>query len=287
MTFNFHGGPGFARKKGSKMIRMRSLHIAMISGLVIALVAAGGVIIQQARKLAEVRQQRDTAVQSLHTTQEALQQSELRVAQALRQAPEPSTDEKAVIAQRDATIKQLTAELNAAQSGITELQDKLATSQDENEKALAAASKNSDAQKAELQSNLDKLQKQLNTAQSDLESSRQRVGTLQKANDQLSSANNEGTARAAEHERILLSLEDLDRRRESYLTSIADRYRNLTNQFRTMSGMMNSSRGQDTNAFSGPALDMIQNAITLTDNDLQRLSELSAKAFRLEKQLSK
>ncbi len=266
---------------------MRRLHIAVVSSLGVALLATGGVIVQQARKLAEARQQRDAAILSLHKTQEALQQRELRAAEALREGSKPSTDDKAVIAQRDATIKQLTAELNAAQSGITELQEKLAASQDENERALTAASKNYDTQIAELQGRLDELQKQLGAAQSDLQSSRQRVAALQKANDQLSSANNEGAARVAERERILNSLQDLDRRRESYLRSIADRYRNLTSQFRTMSGMMNSNRGQDSSAYSGPALDMIQNAITLTDNDLQHLSELSAKAFRLEKQLSR
>ncbi len=266
---------------------MQRLHIAVVSGLGVALVAAGGVIVHQARKLAEVRQQRDAAVLSVHQTQEALQQSERRAAEALREAPKPSTNLEAAVAQRDATIKQLTAELNAAQSGITELQQQLAASQDENEKALAAASKNYDAQKADLQGRLDKLQKELSAAQSDLQSSHQRVAALQKTNDQLSSENNEGVARAAERERILNSLQDLDRRRESYLRSIADRYRNLTNQFRTMSGMMNSNRGQDSSAFNGPALDMIQNAISFTDNDLQRLSELSAKAFRLEKQLAK
>jgi chromosome segregation ATPase len=266
---------------------MRRLHIAMVSGLGVALVAAGGVIIHQARELAEVRRQMDSAVLSLHETQDALQQSELRAAEALSQSPKPSTNGKAVIAQRNATIKQLTAELNAAQSSNTDLQKKLATSQDENEKALAAASKNYDTRAAELQARLDKLQKELSDAQSDLESSRQRVAALQKANDQLSSANNAGTARLAEREHILNSLQDLDRRRETYLTSIADRYRNLTSQFRTMSGMMNSNRGQDSNAFSGPALDLIQNAISLTDTDLQHLSELSAKAYRLEKQLAK
>jgi chromosome segregation ATPase len=266
---------------------MRRLHIAVISGFGVALVAAGGLIVRQARELSEVRQQRDAVVLSLHETQADLQQSELRAAEALRQSPKPSTDGKAMIAQRDATIKQLTVELNAAQSSATDLQKKLAASQDENERALATTSKNFDAQAAELQGRLDKLQKELSDAQSDLESSRQRVIALQKANDQLSSANNAGTARLAEREHILNSLQELDRRRETYLTSIADRYRNLTSQFRTMSGMMNSNRGQDSNAFSGPALDLIQNAISLTDNDLQHLSELSAKAYRLEKQLSK
>ena len=266
---------------------MRRLQIALVSGLGLALIAAGTVIFHQSRKLVEVRNERDTALQSLERTHKALQQSELRMAELLRKSPPPPNGDKATIAQRNATIKQLTVELNAAQAGITDLQKKLKASQNENEKKLADASQHYQAQQSELQGRLDKLQKDLSSAQADLQSSRQRIASLQKANDQLQAASNEGSLRAGEREHILSSLQEIDRRRESYLTSIADRYRNLTNQFRTMSGMMNSNRGQDSNTLSGPALDMIQNAITLTDNDLQHLSELSAKAYRLEKQLSK
>jgi hypothetical protein len=52
--------------------------------------------------------------------------------------------------------------------------------------------------------------------------------------------------------------------------------------------MLDSSHGQQgSNAFSGAALDLIQNTISLADNDLQHLNELNAKAFQLEKKLSK
>jgi chromosome segregation ATPase len=265
---------------------MRRLHIAVVSGLGVALVAAGGVILHQSRKLAEVRQQRDATMQSLRESQEALRQSELRLASALQQAPKPSSDGKAAIAQRDATIQQITNELNAAKASITQLQKSLSASKGENEKALEASNQRYKEMQTELQTRLDQLQKELDSAQADLQSSRQRIASLQKANDQLLAANSEGSTRAAEREHILTSLQDLDRRREAYLRSIADRYRNLTNQFRTMSGMLASNRGQDSNTLSGPALDMIQNAISLTDNDLQHLSELNAKAFRLEKRLS-
>ena len=53
-----------------------------------------------------------------------------------------------------------------------------------------------------------------------------------------------------------------------------------------MSGMMDSNRGQNSSALSGQAMDQIQNAISLTDNDLQHLNELNAKAFQLEKRLA-
>lgn len=266
---------------------MGRLQIAVVSVLGLALAAAGGVILHQSSKLEEVRQQRDSALQSLQESQEALHQSELRIASAMRHAPKQANGDKAAIAQRDATIEQLTNELNVAQTNITQLQEQLSTSKDENEKALESSRQRFQEEQKDLQSRLDQLQKQLDSAQADIQSSRQHIASLQKLNDQLSAANNQGSTRAAQREHILSRLQDLDRRRESYLRSIGDRYRNLTSRFRTMSGMMDSSRGQNSNALSGPALDMIQNAISLTDNDLQHLSELNAKAFRLEKELSK
>jgi chromosome segregation ATPase len=266
---------------------MRRLHIAVVSTLGVALVAAGALIFRQSRQLAEVQQQRDTALQSLRESQEALRQSDLRIAESMQERPELESDGKAAIAKRDTTIKQLTGELQAAKASITRLQENLSSSKTENAQALETSNQRLQETKADLQGRLDQLQQQLNSAQSEIQSSRQHIAALQKANDQLSASNNEGSARAAEREHILLSLQDLDRRRESYLTSIGDRYRNLTNQFRTMSGMLSSNRGQDSNSFSGPALDMIQNAISLTENDLQHLGELNAKAYRLEKQLAK
>lgn len=266
---------------------MRGVHIIVVSGLGIALVAAGSLIIHQSSQLNEARRQRDAALQSLRESQDARRQSKLRSAASMQGKSAPEGDGKAAIANRDATIQQLTDQLNAANASIAQLQQTLSTSKAENAKALEASNQRSEEMKADLQSRLDRLQQQLDSAQTELQSSRQHIADLQQTTDRLSASNNEGAARVAQREHILSSLQDLDQRRESYLTSIADRYRNLTNQFRTMSGMLTSNRGQDSNSFGGPALDMIQNAISLTDNDLQHLSELNAKAYRLEKQLSK
>lgn len=266
---------------------MRRLNITVVSVLGVALVAAVVVILHQSQQLAEVDKQRDSALQSLQESREALQQSQLRLSAALRQPPKPAVDFKAEIEARDATIQQLTNKLKAAQGNVTQLQQDLASSKEENQSAAESSSQRYQEMQNKLEDRLKDVQAELSSSKADLQASRQHVATLQKANARLESQNGEGSRRAAEQEHILNSLQDLDRRRESYLTSIADRYRNLTSQFRTMSGMMDSNRGRDSGAFNGQALDQIQNAISLTDNDLQHLSELNAKAFQLEKRLAK
>lgn len=266
---------------------MRRLQIALILGLGATLGIGGLVISRQHRKITLLQQQENTALQELQESRDALRQSQLRIAAALRERPKPASNDKAVIAKRDATIQQLTSQLNDAKSSIDQLQTSLSAAKDQNEEALKVSKQHFQEMKTELQAQIDQLQKQLSSAQTELQSSRKRIAALQKQNDQLSNANNAQSARADEREHLLGDLQDIDRRRESLLTRIANRYRNITNQFRTMSGMLDSSRSQDSGTFSGPALDMIQNAISLTDNDLQHLHELNAKAFRLERQLSK
>jgi chromosome segregation ATPase len=262
-------------------------HIAIILVLGLALAAACGVALRQSRELRDLRQQRDAAQKSLQEAREALRRSQLSLEAALNGAPRPTNENQAELAERDRTIAQLSSQLDEAQDSLKQLQEKLSQSEEENQAALASAAQRYQQLQTEMQDRLDKLQKELDSTRTDLQNARQRIAELKKTNDQLTAANNEGSIKSAEREHILRSLQDIDRRRETYLTSLADRYRNLTSQFRTMSGMLDSSRGQNSSAFSGPALDMIQNAITLADNDLQHLSELNAKAYQLEKQLSK
>ena len=264
---------------------MSRLQTAVISGLGVALVASGGVILHQSGKLAQVRQQKTSALQSLQQSQEALHQSKLRIA-ALSNRPIPVNKDKAVIAQQKATIQQLTSKLNAAQDSISQVQEKLANVKGQNQKALEASRQHSRKKQVELQARLDKLQQELTSTQAKIHSSTRRIADLEKQNTQLQNSNSGQSTRAAKREHILDKLQELDRRRESYLRSIADRYQNLTSQFRSMSGMMDSNRGQNSSALSGSTLDMIQNSISLSQSDFQHLSNLNAKAFQLQKQLS-
>ena len=95
------------------------------------------------------------------------------------------------------------------------------------------------------------------------------------------------SARAAELRRVVTSLQDVDRRRDAYLTSIIRRYRDITSQFRAMSGMMDSSRDASSSACSSEALGRIQNTVSQADDDLRQLNELNAQARQLEKKLAK
>jgi chromosome segregation ATPase len=168
------------------------------------------------------------------------------------------------------------------------LQAQLTNSSEEREKALASANERHQKEQADFESQLDALKQDLESAQAELQASRQRLAALDADNAKLKSDNSVASARAAEFTRVVAQLQDLDSRRDVYLTSIMRRYRDITSQFRAMSGMLGSSRDSNpTSPFSDAALTRIQSAVSSAEDDLRQLTELNAQARQLEQKLAK
>lgn len=73
-------------------------------------------------------------------------------------------------------------------------------------------------------------------------------------------------------------LRDITRRQQVYATNILRRYREVTDMFRSLPGMV-ESKG------NGPEVTRIQTAISMADEDVRQLNDLSARLARLEKRL--
>jgi chromosome segregation ATPase len=268
-------------------MRLARLRIPLVLILGVAFVASVGMVVRRSRQLAECRRQRSADLQSLRELREALRQRDLQKAPAVAEGRTPGGENHAALAERDATIERLNRELSEAEANITQLQVQLSNSNDEHEKALASANERYQKDHEEWQSRLDALQQQVDSAEAELQASRQRITNLEATNTKLRSENSEGAARTAEFGRVVASLQDLDRRRDAYLTSIIRRYRDITSEFRAMSGMLDSGRDPNSNVFSGATLTRIQNTVSLADDDLRQLSDLNAQARELEKKLVK
>jgi len=269
------------------MLRQGRLQIVLLSTLGVALVASLGMILRQSGRLAADQRQRDADLQSLRQLREALRQRGSQEIPAGAGEQTPVSDNQAALAKHEATIVRLDRELSEAQANITGLQAQLLNSNDEREKALAISSERHRKEQEELQSQLDTLKQELDSAQAESQASRQRSSALEADNAKLRSATSGGSAGAPDFGRVVADLQGLDRRREAYLTSIMRRYRDITSQFRAMSGMLDSSRDPNSAAFSGAALTRIQDAVSLADDDLRQLDELNAQARQLEKKLAK
>ena len=95
-------------------------------------------------------------------------------------------------------------------------------------------------QQTDAQAQLDDSQKKLDAAVSESDIARQRAAALEADNAKLKTDAAAVTTRASDVGHIIASLQDLDRRRDVYLTSILRRYRDITGEFRAMSGMLDT-----------------------------------------------
>ncbi len=269
-------------------MRLGRVQITLELTLGVALVASLGMVFHQFRRLASIERQRAADLQSLRQLQEVLRQRGLQKAPAEAESPAPPGDFQAALAQRNATIEGLNHELSEAQANILGLQAQLADSNEEREKALASANELQQKEKQDWQNQLNALKQDLESAQDELQGSRQRLAALEADNAKLKNDNSVTSGRAAEFSRVVAQLQDLDSRRDAHLTSIMRRYRDITSQFRAMSGMLGSSRDSSSSSpFSDAALTSIQSAVSSADDDLRQLGELNAQARQLEKRLAK
>ncbi len=267
-------------------MRLARVEIALGSTLALVLVVSTVLIVHQFRRLAEYRRQHAQDQQSLAQLREALRQRAVQTAPAEAENPGPAPNE-AGIAKRDTTIAQLDRELATTRASVEDLQTQLSSSRDERERALAAANDRHEREQQEWQNQITSLKQQLDSVEAELQASRQRILALEADNEKLRNAASVGSARAAELNRLITSLQDLEHRREAYLTSIIHRYRDITNQFRAMSGMMDSGRDQSSSAFSEAALTRIQDAVSSADDDLRQLNDLDAQVRRIQEKLAK
>ena len=268
---------------------MRPLGLRITFELVLGavLIASLVLILRQARRIAEYQRQRESDTQALRLLHEALRQKDLAKASPSVAEEAPVGNEHAGIATREATIERLDRELAETRSTVTDLQTQISSSNDQNAKSLASAEERLQKQQAESQAQLDDLQKKLEAAVAQSDIARQRAEALEADNAKLKTDTAGVTTRATDAAHIIAGLQDLDQRRDVYLTSVLRRYRDITGEFRAMTGMLDTSRDANSGPCSGAALSRIQNAVNSAEDDLRQLNELNARSQKLEKQLVK
>jgi chromosome segregation ATPase len=245
------------------------------------------VILRQSRRIAEYQRHQAADAQSLRLLQEALRQKGIQQIPSVVPEETLSGNNRAGIAKREQVIARLDRELAESRSTVTNLQTQLSASNDQIAKAAASAEERLQKQQADSKAQLDDLQKKLEAARAELDIIHQRLAVVEADNSQMKTDSTASAARAADVARIISSLQDMDRRREVYLTSILRRYRDITGEFRAMTGMLDTGRDANAGACDGAALSRIQSAVTSAEDDLRQVSELDARSLKLEKQLLK
>ena len=140
-----------------------------------------------------------------------------------------------------------------------------------------------DTRQSELAEKLQGANSVVEAMQAELKGKNDRVVPLQMANKQLREENQAANEKIARVTQSVSQLEEINRRRDAYLTSILRRYRDVTDQYRALAARLeNPGEGS---APTGSELSRIQSAISMAEDDLRQLNGLNAQADRLLRQI--
>lgn len=277
---------------------MRIGHIRGTLALLLsaAVIGCGVVIVRQSARLADYERRHRADARTIDELRDAARRSQARAepppapSPAVRPASpagRPGSSDSLDLARRDgAALEQTNRELADARSSIANLQAQLQTAAQEKQQALAAVDDQQKRQR-DLRDQLDSLKQQLDAARAESEAAREHAAGLEADNAKMKKDEGAGSAREAAWRKDLAALQDLRRRRDGYLNSILRRYREVTDQFRALSGTLNSSRGAEAAPFDGVALSRIQNAISQAEDDMRRVNELNTQARQIETRMAK
>ncbi len=181
-------------------------------------------------------------------------------------------------------IQRLKLSLADANASISRLQSRAdeAEAQLQN---LRLENKRLAGSEADLKENLAAANQAVDALQKELKSSRDRVTQVEIAYQKLRDQGGADARKLAEVQQLAGDLQDIHKRREAYLNSILRRYKQITDQYRSMYGVL---QGQRTDAPAAGSADLarIQDSIAMAEEDLRQLNSLNAQALLIQKKLA-
>lgn len=193
-------------------------------------------------------------------------------------APAPADFEQARLA------IQLRENLRAANATIAELEmraglldEKLGRAAEENQRLSAEGQ--------ELRDRVDATVRVVDAMRTEMKSRNERLLQLELANKKLREQISAASERVTRTQQAIRDMEEINRRRENLLTSIARRFRDLTEQYRAIAVRLDS-QGERAAAVPGE-LSRIQNVVALAEEDLKQIANLNAQAARAQAALAK
>ena len=261
-----------------------------------ALAVALAVLSRRAAALAE-REQQAASLQRenrelRNTARQLTEEVETLRRQLSASSPEaesrPSGNQKAALPSSTLSalrgLGQLRQDLAGAKTTIDQLRSRILDLESELEQVKGESSSLASREK-ELEEKLSWANRLIAAMQSELKGKTSQLTPLQMSNRSLREENQQIKEKNGRISSWADQLEDINRRRESYLTNILRRYRDLTEQYRSMAARMeNPGEAQPP---SGAEITRIGDAISMAEDDLRQISSLNARAERLQKQITK
>ncbi len=138
---------------------------------------------------------------------------------------------------------------------------------------------------ADLQENLAAANQAVDTLQKELKSSRDRATQVEIAYQKLRDQSGGDAQKIAQLQQLATELQGIHQRREVYLNSILRRYKQITEQYRSMSGVLQAQR-TDAPAAGSADLARIQDSIAMAEEDLRQLNNLNAQALLIQRKMA-
>lgn len=180
-------------------------------------------------------------------------------------------------------MQKLKLSLTDANSAIAHLQARL----DEAEariQNLSVDNKRLSSSEADLTQNLAAANQAVDVLQKELKSRNDRVTQVEIAYQRLRDQSGGDAQKIAQLQQLAAELQEIHQRREVYLNSILRRYKQITEQYRSMSGVLQAQR-TDAPAAGSVDLARIQDSISMAEEDLRQLNSLNAQALRIQKKM--
>ena len=206
--------------------------------------------------------------------------------EAERAASERDAKTRALLAQREAEVLSLQQQLAEAHIEINRLNLRVNSFDEDQRKATEAANTRFNTAQADWQKRFDALTHEVQTAQADADASRARAEAIQSDINKAAASQSANQAKLDQARRLLASLQDLNRRRTTYLDSLLHRYRDVLSQLHAIDNVLDSARDQNSSVISNAALARIESTISLAEDDMRQLSDLNGRAALTEKRLS-
>ncbi len=192
------------------------------------------------------------------------------------QAPLPANPSQDEVRSLNNTLADANTAIQTLQTRIAELESQL--------EKVTAESKQSAAAEAELKQNLTDAGHTVESLRTEMNSQSRRLSELEAANQKLRETTSKNAQTSAQILQVASELQDVNRRRELYVSSILRRYKDLTEQYRALSASLDSRR--EHQAPLGTAeLGGIQNTIAMSEEDLRQINALTVQASRIQKKI--
>ena len=230
-----------------------------------------------------------TAVTDLQARIAHLEKESAELRERLRQAQPgvPQQKDKVVQPVRDEDaarqIIQLQARLATAGNSLSELQAKTRELEESAQK-LAADNRRMNEESGDLRENLATTRRLVQAMETELKTKTDRLSQLEEAARRARDESSSQGQKLNQISTTIHELEDLSRRRENLIVNLQRRYRDLTDQYRSLAVRMDTQR--DNPVAFAPDVSRIQSVVQSSEDDLRQLSSLNTQAVRVGQRLS-